>query len=489
MKSVRLLLPEGGLLRWHADLVARLTADDVAVSVARGVVLPKHAGLALVEELERLLYARNRASVCDAIEIGAWAQDSDALADLLFDLTGATAPAPGAIFPLYDGASGEAARDDALLDRRAPRLQLARATDDGPVILAECLPALERPWLLHAGREAVATRLALLVRECVQRGGAVIHKAGAPERAPSRAPVTFLAASLASRVKRKLERLLTYEGHWRVGWRACGEGDGAIDRLAWPAASWTWLDDDRRRYFADPFLFVDNGVTWLFCEEYPYATQKAVISVCALDAQGRAGAPRVVLERPYHLSYPLVFRHDGQIWMMPESSSAGTLELYRAESFPDRWVLDRTLLSGLEISDATFFESGGRFWLTATTNEGGSSWDCLSLFSGPGPLGPWTRCGDAPVLVDASAARPAGEIQRRGDALWRPAQDCTGGYGSGLALCRIDHVGEDGFSQTIGARLAPPPGAPPEGVHTLNYGGGFETIDAVGPRSRRAGGR
>ena len=489
MTTVLLLLPEPGVQRWHAALIDRLAGDGVRVCVEMRPGAAASTGLALVEQLEGLLYRRGRASVCDIAEARAWAYGSDAPADFVFDLTGAAVPAAGAIVPLYNGGVGEAARDNALLGSRAPRIQLVQTTDGAPAILAEGLPALERPWLLHAGREAVATRLALLVRDCVRRGGAVLSRAEAGRPALSRPPATFLAASLASRVSKRLNRLLTHDGHWRIGWRACTDGEGTMDRLGWPAASWIWLDDDRQRYFADPFLFVENGVTYLFCEEYPYATQKAVISVFTLDAQGRASAPRVVLERPYHLSYPLVFRHDGQIWMMPESSANGTLELYRAEAFPERWALDRTLLSGLAISDATFFESGGKFWLTATTNEGGSSWDCLSLFWGPGPLGPWTRCGDAPALIDASAARPAGEIQQRGGALWRPAQDCTGGYGSGLTLCRIDHVGEDGFAQTVGARLAPPPGAPVDGVHTLNRGGGFETIDAVGPRSRCGGER
>ena len=256
-------------------------------------------------------------------------------------------------------------------------------------------------------------------------------------------------------------------------------------RQDWGGGEWSWLADDRARYYADPFPFEHEGRLYLFCEEFPYATGKGVISVAALDAQGRAEAPRVVLEADCHLSYPVVFRHAGEIWMMPESSGGRRLDLYRAERFPDRWVRDRTLIEGLDISDATPFEAGGRWWLTATTGEGGSSWDCLSLFSAPDLLGPWTRCRDDPVLVDASCARPGGHVQAIGGALWRPAQDCVGGYGRGLALCRIDHLGADGLRQTVAARLGPPPGAPPDGVHTLNLGGGCEFIDAVGPAHKR----
>ncbi len=51
---------------------------------------------------------------------------------------------------------------------------------------------------------------------------------------------------------------------------------------------------------------------------------------------------------------------------------------------------------------------------------------------------------------------------------------------------RYPGASPDVISQTVAARLGPPPGAPPDGVHTLNLGGGFEFIDAVGPQGKRA---
>jgi hypothetical protein len=171
--------------------------------------------------------------------------------------------------------------------------------------------------------------------------------------------------------------------------------------------------------------------------------------------------------------------------MMPESSANRTLELYVADRFPDRWKLDRVLMADVSLSDATAFAHDGRWWLTATTNEpGASTWDCLSLFTGPSPIGPWSGGGEPPVLVDASAARPAGQIVRRGGALWRPAQDCTRGYGSGLALCRIEELRDGVLRQSVLRRLGPPPGAPDQGVHTLNSDERFEAIDAVGRMMR-----
>ena len=488
MTSVQLLLPEGGLLRWHEKLARVLAADGVDVFVALRPGAKPPVALTLLDALERLLFARHCGASLEAAAPGDWMRASPASVDLVFDLTGHVEPAAGAIFPIYNGGVGEAARDASLLDGRAPLLGLAKVLGGRRIVLAQALPALERATVLRSGRDAVATRLTTLIRACVRSGGAGGGYAVAPiAPALGRGCIAFSSASLVARARSKLSRILAHEGHWRVGWRRlASEYDTTLARLAWSTAEWSWLDDDRRRYFADPFLFEHDGVVHVFCEEYPYMTAKGVISHFSLDEAGcAAAAPRIVLERPYHLSYPLVFKHESEIWMMPESSGARALDLYRADPFPFRWTLDRTLISDMAISDATFFESDGRFWLTAATNEDdGSSWDCLSLFSGQSPLGPWIRCGNGPVVIDASAARPAGGIVNRDGVLWRPAQDCTAGYGSGLALCRIDHVGDDGLRQSVECRLGPPTGAPPEGVHTLNAAAGFETIDAVGLRGK-----
>ena len=479
MIAVRLRLPSGRLRRWHQTLAARLTLDGARVSVELAAPAPRPAGLDALEALERLVFGRGRAAPGDSVAEGPWSPRADGPVDLVFDLAGA-APAPGVVAVLHDGHAGEDALHAALLDGRAPLIQLVEPQGEGLRVLAEGRPAYERKWLYSDGLDAVASRLALLAREAARGrdAAAPARDARPPARRAARlAP--FVARSLAARVRSRIARLTSSDHHWRIGLRACAPGEGVMDRLRWPRTPWTWLADDRRRYYADPFFFEHEGRIWLFCEEYPYATGKGVISVAPLDAQGRPGTPQVVLERPYHLSYPLAFRHAGEIWMMPESSAAGTLELYRAVDFPHRWTRERALIEGLSLSDATLFAHDGRFWLTAASAEDGSSWDCLSLFVGPGPLGPWTRCGDAPVLIDAAAARPAGPVQRIDGRLWRPAQDCVAGYGAGLALCRIDRLDESGFAQTVMARLAPPPGAPKAGVHTLSRGAGFEAIDAL----------
>ncbi|MFX5785394.1 hypothetical protein ABTE36_23145, partial [Acinetobacter baumannii] len=78
------------------------------------------------------------------------------------------------------------------------------------------------------------------------------------------------------------------------------------------------LADDGGRYYADPFLFIADGRTHLFVEEFDQMSGKGLISASVLGSGGFE-RPKPVLETQSHLSYPHVFAHAGAIWMIPES--------------------------------------------------------------------------------------------------------------------------------------------------------------------------
>ncbi|THD44189.1 MAG: hypothetical protein E7774_11190 [Bradyrhizobium sp.] len=484
MSRLRLLLPEAGLKRWHRLLAERLIDDGHSVAVAlrppRGAPPPSTA---LIEALEDLLNRGRRPSACEAEAPGAWSAADDGDADLTFDLTGSAETEAGAIVPHFDGAPGDGACDAALIAGRAPWIELIVPNDAAALACADALPALPGGRRLIAGRAAVANVLSSLVRHVAANGASETRPVRARAIAP--APTQFGAATalLSGLIARRLRQLVVHDGHWRIGLRRRSGEDALMTGLNHiHSPIWRWLPDDRQRYFADPFLFEEGGVTYLFCEEFPYATGKGVISVSTLDEAGVPGPTRIVLEQPFHLSYPLVFRAEGEIWMMPESGGNRTLDLYRAEHFPDRWKLERTLIAGAELADATPFFHNGQWWLMAASGDlTGSTWDTLVLYSGGGPLGPWTPTSNGPALIDASAARPAGHIFTHEGALWRPAQDCRAGYGAGLALCRIDALGPGRFAQAPMLRFAPP-----GGMHTINATERFVAMDVAGPRARFA---
>ena len=243
---------------------------------------------------------------------------------------------------------------------------------------------------------------------------------------------------------------------------------------------------------ADPFVLRDGDATYVFFEDDDPRTRRGHISYARIDADGRvASEPETALARPYHLSYPFVFRHAGEVFLIPESSANGTVELYRADPFPASWALEHVLLRDVQALDATLHDDGDRFWLFAClTTPGASPNDDLHLWSATALAGPWLPHPLNPVVSDARSARPAGRIFRRGRDLIRPSQDCSQRYGFAIVFNRIDVLAEEDYRETPIARIDPGwrPGV--VATHTYNFGGGVEVIDGIryvpaGPLRRR----
>lgn len=486
--DIRLAIDPARARLWHRALAdaLRRRGHRVAIALRPGGPRPP-AAIGLILALEGLTGARRSgASGCPWDDVQPCG--GDAPPDLEIDLTGGAWDAAPLrrLAPVYAGA---------LIEEAA----VAELTSGGrPLIGVRDSHAAHTPAMMHPGLDAphrigrsldnLGARLAVLLARAADAvaAGGVTAGAAPLDLTPTAAWRGGLAlAPLRYALNRVLRALARGAPHWHVGWRRASAGR-IQDTLALPAGGWSVLPDDGARFYADPFVFAQDGRTWLFVEDLPYATGRALISAVEIGPDGPVGAPTPVLERDVHLSYPFVFARDGQIWMIPESAGSATVDLYRAEAFPHRWVHHATLLSGIEVGDATIVEEAGRLWMFGSVGGSeSSSWDALHIWSSDRLEGPWQPHGRNPVVLDALGARPAGAFFRRDGALWRPAQDCAAGYGAGLALCRVMQLDDDGFAQKIETVLAAGgPGWPGTGLHTLNWAAGIEVIDGCRTRNR-----
>lgn len=483
--QIRFLVDEGRLRRWQCELVARVAARaGVIVSVGattRQSDLPAGAdSLFQIETLLHRLPVGGPASKAPMSELARWRTDELGAADIMIDL-GASAPADSATWRLtFDGVSGETALLDAVLDRRAPLVEIW----SGGAVIASGRPGTEYGGVTRRAFEDVLSRVSTLVVAALDgaaRQSPPLMPDGDAARLERAASLPAIALKqIARKIVHRIYSLCCHTPHWRVGWRKI-DGVDLFDLRAHPASGWTDLPDDGRRFYADPFPLLRDGRTTLFVEDYPHATGKGVISAVEFDASGPVGAPRPVLETSCHLSYPFVFEADGETWMIPETCGAGVIELYRAARFPDAWVKEATLVSGVVASDTTLCRRDGRWWLFATVRDGGGAFsDTLCLWSASDFRGPWTAHPRNPVLVDIASARPAGRMIERGGVLYRPVQDCRRGYGAALAIARVSQLDDEGFRQEVETLLGPGPEWRGNRIHTVNSAGCFEFIDGSG---------
>ena len=294
----------------------------------------------------------------------------------------------------------------------------------------------------------------------------------------------FLPSLAGRMLRRGIEKALRVE-HWFMAFRFL-EANGDDPRaIPGDLAGFTRIVPPRDRIWADPFPLERGGRYFVFFEEMAIASGKGHIAVIELGRDGRWGPPQRVLERDYHLSYPFLLEHGGELYMIPETADHRTVELYRCVDFPLRWKLERTLLEDVRLVDATLVRRSDRWWMFANAAPPGWSLnDELSLFHAEDLLGPWQPHSRNPVKSDVRCARPAGNLYWRNGALYRPAQICAPDYGSGLSINRVLRLTPHEYAERQVARVLPSAREGLLGIHTVNRAGELTVIDAWSRRGR-----
>ncbi len=193
---------------------------------------------------------------------------------------------------------------------------------------------------------------------------------------------------------------------------------------------------------ADPFAIFRGGVWYLFFELFQKGTDIAVIGASCSTNLTVWEPLGIVLRQPHHLSYPFVFEHDGQVYMMPESKSVKRVDLYRAVEFPHRWEFEKTILRG-RLMDCSMVKHRDRYWIFAGWRSYG-----LKLYHAPHPLGPW-RSHWLPCIrgYSRSSSRPGGRPVLQNNKLIRFSQDCTDYYGQQLRAWNVTQMNRLWYSE------------------------------------------
>lgn len=233
--------------------------------------------------------------------------------------------------------------------------------------------------------------------------------------------------------------------------------------------------------WADPFPWKHDDQTYIFIEEKPFSAANAHIAYLVLDSDLNVTSSGVALERPYHLSYPIIFSYNDNLYMMPETKGNNAVEVYRCVRFPDQWEFSKTLIHNTRIVDTTMFENQGKWWLFANIEDDfGSTWNQLHIFFADTPLsGTWTPHPQNPVVNDFRTSRPAGNIIRRNGILLRPSQDSSVRYGYATNFMQIQKLNEAEYIEKRKNTFKPAFFKNIAAVHTWNELGELTVIDAT----------
>jgi hypothetical protein len=286
-----------------------------------------------------------------------------------------------------------------------------------------------------------------------------------------------LAAHMA---RRRFHGIVTLD-QWRLYARRSESLNGSLDRFQ-------QIEPPHGLFWADPNIFEHEGRCHVFCEEYPERTKKGTIVMFTIGEDGQWPAvPTPILECDYHLSYPFLFRHQNEIYMLVECATVHRVELYRAIDFPRRWSKPTILMDNVDAVDVTLHEQDGRWWLFANMIEhaGAIAWDELYLFHSTDPTGrDWTPHPQNPIVSDVRSARPAGRLFWHDGKLIRPSQNSAGGYGRAIVFNHVTKLTETEYEECPINQVYPDWHPAIRATHTFARGGGWTVVDADRWRSR-----
>ena len=191
------------------------------------------------------------------------------------------------------------------------------------------------------------------------------------------------------------------------------------------------------KWYADPIILSWEGKDYLFCEIYDRKKDIGYIGVTHLDSV-TPNFPEKVLDIGTHLSYPCVFSVGQEVYMIPETTTKKSIELYKAIEFPYKWEYVTQITSGKEYADSTYYsDDTKRLLLTFEQyQEDGSItkvhvYDASKIIEG--------ELFDYPSMdfEFSNQSRGGGKLFEYAGKILRPAQVCTKEYGYALNFMEV----------------------------------------------------
>ncbi|MFC1724809.1 hypothetical protein ACFL4T_04215 [candidate division KSB1 bacterium] len=214
------------------------------------------------------------------------------------------------------------------------------------------------------------------------------------------------------------------------------------------------ITDVTAAFIADPFIVNEKENWYMFFEVMNAFTHTTSIGLAVSKNGLKWTYDRIVLKTNFIISYPYVFKYDGNYYMIPESLAAQAVKLYKAADFPYKWEFVKDLICG-QLTDASIFYFDNNWWIFAEGNPHNNS--ILRLFYADNLFGNWTEHPKSPIINgNSNIARPGGRVTYYDDKIIRYTQDDHPEYGIMVRAFIINELTLTTYSEEeYGVILAP----------------------------------
>jgi hypothetical protein len=167
--------------------------------------------------------------------------------------------------------------------------------------------------------------------------------------------------------------------------------------------------------------------------------------------------------------------------MVPEQKAARRVDVYRCTEYPAKFERVSTWFEGVRMVDVNVFEHEGRWWLFCAAKRKGLGYDeSLFAYSSDHPIrGQWVSHPLNPLVQASCHGRPGGRVFRdEAGHLFRPSQNCSPHYGSGLNLSEIEELSLTEYRERPLWHVSGQEAGGWRGLHHLDVHGALMAMDA-----------
>lgn len=206
------------------------------------------------------------------------------------------------------------------------------------------------------------------------------------------------------------------------------------------------VTDRNAEFVADPFMVMENSTYYMLFEVLDKSTSRGVIGLAESKDGFEWKYRQIVIEEPFHLSYPYVFKWKNDFYLVPECRDDFSVRLYKATDFPLKWQHEQDLLRGHRFADPSLTRFQNTWWMFVS--DTGS--DVLDLFFSDDLIGPWHQHPMSPIIkLDKHISRPGGRLTIVDGKLYRFAQDDGAMYGLQVFAFEITEITKTSYRERL----------------------------------------
>lgn len=219
-------------------------------------------------------------------------------------------------------------------------------------------------------------------------------------------------------------------------------------------------------WFADPFVLdVTESHIYLLVEVVTKDVNKGRIAKLTIDrSKLEITKVEILLEEPWHLSFPFIIRQKGKVYVAPESSQGHVLYLYelKTKDNGEEQLVRVKKLCDDQVWDSVFLEDGGSTLMLTSAHDD----FCLDFYKYD--AGRDLFIHSESIYSNKQNMRMAGGIFIFNEKYICPFQNSRpGSYGECTELKELRNS-ESGWKLQSIRKIFPPRGILNDGLHTFN---------------------